>query len=485
MGSESTDRGHGSPKIGLGRLVAYGMGDIYGGGAFLVIGMLLLFYLTEVVGLPPWSGALIFGIGKVWDAVSDPLMGRISDRTRSAFGRRRLWILIGILPVFGSFALLWTALPEASPGIQILYSALAYILFSTVFTMVMVPYSALNADITPDFRDRSRLSGVRMGFSMVSALLAGTIPKIIIDGRDGGFEGYRTMGLVFGAFYALILIPVVFGTREIRGEDSAAPSGGLMDLLRSFAALGRNRSFRLHMGMYICAYSAMDVLMILFAYYLTYVLKRPGLYSAAMGTLMGCEIAALALWVTLANRRGKGVAFAWGLGFWSLGLVLTAFLGSGTAVAAVLAVCGLLGFGLSAGVFVPWAALPSVTDVGELIDGENRAGLYAGAMTLARKLAQGAVAVPLVGLSLGFLGFGNGAAAAGANITGLRVLLVAGTVPLLILGIVFARRFPLTPATHAVLRDEIERRRRSDSPPDPQVRDVCARLAGRSWSESA
>jgi oligogalacturonide transporter len=457
---------------------------MYGGGAFLIIGMLFLFFLTETVGLPPWSGALIFGIGKVWDAVSDPLMGRISDRTRTRMGRRRFWILIAIPLVYLSFFLLWTALPNSSATIQVAYYTAAYVFFSTVFTMVMVPYSALNADMTRDYRERSRLSGARMAFSMISALLAGTLPKIIINASGGGPRGYGFMGALFGAFYAIILIPVVFGTRELPTEDETDTGGGLKDLMAGFAGLVRNRSFRLHMGLYICAYTAMDVVMLLFAYYLSYVLVRPGMYSAAMGTMMGCEIISLLLWVHLANRRGKGRSYALGVSIWVLGLLMTLLLNSSSSLPAILAVCALLGVGLSAGVFVPWAVLPSVTDVGELIDGKRRAGLYAGAMTLARKLTQGAIAVPLVGVALSLLGFGEGSSAGSANTDGLRILLVFGTVPILILGIFFAGRFPVTPYSHGILRGELDRRRtKKQMTPESEdvVKSVCEDLSGLEW----
>ena len=457
---------------------------MYGGGAFLIIGMLFLFYLTETVGLPPWSGAMIFGIGKVWDAVSDPLMGRISDRTRVRMGRRRFWILISIPLVFLSFCLLWVALPDASAIFLVAYYTAAYVFFSTVFTMVMVPYSALNADMTRDYRERSRLSGARMAFSMISALLAGTLPKIIINALGGGARGYGVMGAVFGAFYAIILIPVVLGTRELPTEEDTKTDGGLKDLMAGFAGLVRNRSFRLHMGLYICAYTAMDVVMLLFAYYLSYVLVRPGIYSAAMGTMMGSEILSLLLWVHLANRKGKGRAYVLGVSIWVLGLLLTLFLNPSSSLPTILAVCALLGIGLSAGVFVPWAVLPSVTDVGELIDGQRRAGLYAGAMTLARKLTQGALAVPLVGVALSLLGFGESGSTQSANTEGLRLLLVFGTVPILILGIFFAGRFPVTPYSHGVLRGELDRRRdRKNKIPESEseVKKVCEDLSGLEW----
>jgi oligogalacturonide transporter len=95
-------------------LVAYGIGDIYGGGSFLIISTLLLFFLTEVAGLSPVQAGIVVGAGKFWDAVSDPLMGYISDHVRTRFGRRRVFFLLGIAPVAISFALLWLPVHPAA-----------------------------------------------------------------------------------------------------------------------------------------------------------------------------------------------------------------------------------------------------------------------------------------------------------------------------------------------------------------------------------
>lgn len=162
-------------------LLAYGIGDFYGGGSFLIIGMLFMFFLTEVVGLSPIWAAFVFAVGKVWDAVSDPIMGYISDNTRSRYGRRRFYLVLGILPVFISFGLLWLPITLETAAWSVVYYSFAYIFFSTVFTMVMVPYSALNAEMTADYAVRTRLSGVRIIFSQLAALFAGTIPNMIIQ----------------------------------------------------------------------------------------------------------------------------------------------------------------------------------------------------------------------------------------------------------------------------------------------------------------
>jgi len=166
--------------VGFGTLVAYGLGDIYGGGSFMIVGLLFMFYLTEVVGLSPALAGLVFGIGKVWDAVTDPLMGYISDRTQSRFGRRRVYFLAGIIPIAISFILMWVPLRVHSQGALFAYYSVAYILFATVFTMVMIPYSALAAELSGDYKVRNRLSG--------APLLLGLF---LASRRDGAQDHHR------------------------------------------------------------------------------------------------------------------------------------------------------------------------------------------------------------------------------------------------------------------------------------------------------
>ncbi len=157
-------------NVGFGHLVSYGLGDLYGGGSFLIIGMLFMFYLTEIVGLSPLMAGFVFAIGKIWDAVSDPLMGFISDHTRSRFGRRRVYFLVGILPIAATFIFMWLPVGFESEWGLFAYYSLAYVLFSTIFTMVMVPYAALNAEMSRDYKVRTRLSGARMIFSGLASL---------------------------------------------------------------------------------------------------------------------------------------------------------------------------------------------------------------------------------------------------------------------------------------------------------------------------
>ena len=459
-------------------LIAYGTGDIYGGGAFMIVGLLFLFYLTEVVGLSPALAGLVFGIGKIWDAISDPLMGYLSDRTKSRFGRRRVYFLAGIIPITISFIILWLPMNFDTQLALFLYYSFAYIVFATVFTMVMIPYSALAAELSVDYKTRNKLSGARLFFSGFSSLLAATIPKIIIDSSQGPpSTGYVVMAVIFGIFFALPWLLVYFGTWESTQATHASVSS---NFLKEFFTIFRNRSFRIHILMYVFAYSAMDLLMALFTYYLTYSLRRPGLYSIAMGTLMVVQLAMIPVYVRIANLKGKRFAYRMGLGIWLTGMVGTLTLSPTSSVALVALVCGVIGLGTSAAVFIPYAILPNVIDVDELMTGSQRSGVYSGAMTLTRKLIQGALVMPLIGLFLEMVGFVSNAEQTPEVISRFFLFFIGGPALLIMAGIVAATWFELNPKNSEVLASELERLRAggklADAPAD--VKEICQKVSG-------
>ena len=474
----------GSRKVTFKHLLAYGSGDMYGGGGFMIVGLLFMFYLTEVVGLSPALAGLVFGIGKIWDAVSDPLMGYISDRTTSKFGRRRVFFLIGIIPITLTFVLMWVPVSFDTQFALFLYYSVAYMFFATVFTMVMVPYSALAAELSGDYRVRNRLSGARLFFSGFSSLLAATIPKIIIDSYNNPpSRGYLIMSVIFGIFFALPWIVVFLGTWNTPYSSVPIVSKNFM---KEFLTIFRNRSFRIHILMYICAYSAMDMLMALFNYYLTYSLRRPGLYSIAMGALMIVQLSMIPVYVRVANVKGKRFAYRMGLSIWIFGMVGTLFLNPSTPVYVVAFVCAVIGSGTASAIYIPYAILPNVIDVDELMTGSQRSGVYSGAMTLTRKLIQGALVMPLIGLFLQMVGFVSNSVQSEQVLTRFFIFFIGGPSIFILAGIVIASWFKLSPKNSDILAQELERLRNGGKieDVDPSVQKVCETLTGIPYSSN-
>ncbi|MCG8417122.1 MAG: MFS transporter [Proteobacteria bacterium] len=470
-------------------LIAYGAGDIFGGGAFVLISMFYFFFLTEEVGLTPLLAGLVIGAGKVWDALSDPIMGHLSDHTRSRYGRRRVFFLIAIAPIALSFYLLWIPIGSDHLWVQAGYYSAIYIVFNTVFTMVMVPYSALNAEMSSDYRVRTRLTAARTLFSQGSSALAAVLGPAIRNAPDTTERGYFWLSIVFGALYALPWLFVFVGTWERASEPARAQRFNLARILKSSLELVHNRSFRIHILMYICAYTAMDVLLILVQYYVRWNLGREVL-SEAMAGLVGAQLVTIPLYVWIANRWGKGAAFRLGLAVFGLGMAASYVLNATSTTAEIVAICAIIGAGMSAAVMMPWAILPSIIDVDEVMTTRVRSGVYAGAMTLIRKLVQGLVATQAIAIALTAIGYvesaGNSAhSQSPETIAHLKLLFFAMPSLFIVLGFVISLRFRITPETHAILVEELDRLRAGGDKQSAgtNTRRILEQLTGRSYDD--
>lgn len=467
--------------VGAFNLIAYGVGDIFGGGSYLVIGTLFLFFLTEVVGLSPIQAGLVVSAGKLWDAVSDPLMGYISDRTKTRFGRRRVYFLIGVVPVFLGFMLLW--MPSAFAGdMQFVWHLFTYILFCTTLTLVMVPYIALIAEITDDYRVRNKLAGSRIIFSGISILICGVVPMLIINSMEVK-QGYLAMGIIFGLFFALPWILTFVGTWELP-QKATADIKGFKEFYLNFLSVFRNKSFRIQTTMYILAYSAMDILMALFVFFLTYYVLKADQFSLLMGSLMLAYITAIPIYVKISNIIGQGRAYIIGMfvGATAMALVYFTFIPTAPIYVLVL-VSALMGLGLSGGAVVVHAMLPAIIDVDELITTGKRGGTYAGMLTLIRKIIQSLVLF-VISLSLSLIGYTAGQVPTPQTAEGLRLLFVLGPMLISVIGIIIGLKYRITPEVHQCLLGEIERLASGGTKAavNPNTARVCEELSGLDYA---
>lgn len=447
-------------KLSLATKFFFGAGDIYGGGAFVVVGFFYLFFLTEVAGLNPSLAGLIFMIGKAWDAVSDPLMGYLSDRTRSRFGRRRVYFLAGIIPIVLTFTLLWTVPPFVSQWGTFFYFVLMTLMFNTVITMVMVPYNAIIPELTSDYHERSSLTGFRMAFSNIASLIGAALPPIIVEQFAGLQLGYRAMGLIFGLFFALPWLGVFWFTFERRSE-AVRQSG--FTLFQDAAGTMANYSFRILVGIYLLTYLAVDVVMAVMVYFLTYITGIVGFtQSLVLGLLLFFQILALFFYVHVAKSYSKRTAYLLGAALWFCLLPVLFFFGAGTPLWMVLALAALIGIGTSGTGFSPWAMLPDVLDVDLMVTGKQRQGVYSGVMTFMRKISS-ALAIFIVGWIIELSGYvnppteGEIIAQPDSFILAVRCLVVILPLVLILLAVLFARRYPLTPEQYNLVRQEISR----------------------------
>jgi len=386
--------------------LCYASGDIYGGGAFMIFSLLFMNFLVLVEGLPIVATTVIIFIGKLWDAVTDPAIGRLSDRTRSRFGRRRIYFLFGIVPVYLSFIMLFYSFGIDSVTAKIVYYTFSYMFFGTAFTIVMVPYNAILSDMTSDYDERTSFTTMRMLFSGGASLLSAVIPGAVIIKKLGSEQngpaqipGYLAMGLIFGAVFAASWLATFLGTREKKNLPKPEKT-----TLRLWLSVFENKAYRNFLGIFLSFQIAVDLVLALFIFYIDIVVLQYQNYELIVGLLLVCSMLLMTVMSAIAKRKGKAFPLYIGIPVWMFSMFAFIWLDSSVPLFVLCILAVLIAVGSSAGNLSTWSMLTDIFDIDEIRTGMRREGIYSGMTTFLRKFASG-IAVLLMGFGLQAMGF--------------------------------------------------------------------------------
>ena len=227
-------------------------------------------YLTDVVGLEPRLASFGALAGIVWDAVNDPLIGLLSDRLRTRWGRRRPFLLWFAVPFGFSFVILWSAPNWESQAALLTYVTLSFMLSDTLTTLVAVPYLSLTPELTRDYDERTSLASFRTVFQLLAAMTVAVAAPMIVDAviESGGSQqqGFMLAGAVFGGLGAIPLFLVGWFVRE-RSTPERQESISFRESLR---VAWSNIPFRYAAGIYMFNWSAVDMVAVTFPFFLLY-----------------------------------------------------------------------------------------------------------------------------------------------------------------------------------------------------------------------
>ncbi|QFU76827.1 MFS transporter [Halioglobus maricola] len=474
------------PPITLREKLIFGSGDIFIGGSQVIMAFYYLRFLTDVVQISPALAGTVVLVSKIWDAVSDPLMGVLTDNTRTRWGRRKPWFVLAFFGILTSFVMLWYPVGFESETKKFVYVLLTYIYFSTVSTVCLVPYSSMSSEISTDYEERNTINGMRLFFSQVSSLLAAVLPLTIVDMFDDPSMGWLTMAVLFSIFYAIPWMAMFFFTHERVPLGKERSSFSLHSFLRPFQV----RTFRKLIVMYFLAYLSMDVVAAVFQYYMYYYLDRKNEADLVIGTMLITQIVLIPAVVAAANRWGKAEVYRYSILLWLAGACLMAMYQKDWPDYAIYMIAALVGSGVVGCVVMPWSIFPDVTDVGELRYGYRIAGSFSGVMTFSRKFS-GAIGIFTVGMILEFSGYlpplktmeeGRYVETLQAQpdsvITALQLIVFLVPMLLLIPAFFAARTYPLDKVIHGRLREYLEYRRgqREESNLDDEELESMKRL---------
>lgn len=443
-------------KLPLKLKLLYSTGDISTSGPLALVSFYYLFFLTDVVGLRPDLAGWVVAVGKIWDAVNDPLFGLLSDRIRSRWGRRRVLLLFGAIPLGAAYGLMWLRPAFGTAGLMIYYS-LTFILFDTAYTAVHVGYNSLTPELTTDYDERSSLNGYRMAYAISSALGVIILATVLSWNIEDPVLLYGTIGVVVGA---VIIIPPLIVFRVTRNHTFAAPDENI-SLLDSIRYTISSRPFLMVMGIYLLSWTAASVLSAVLVYYASYHLRIPGQSNNFILLAYGSAIAFIPLTVWLSNRLDKRRAFFIGSLSW-IAALLGFMLLRPSDVAAAYVLVGLSGLGIATTYVIPWSMLPDVIEHDQVRTGQRREGSYYAMAAFFQKLGTGA-ALWAMGQMLALAGYVTPDLSAETLVTQPPGAVAAirwfvGPVPAALLcgAILFAWKFPITRESHQERLDLLE-----------------------------
>lgn len=362
-----------SQRIGPPRVLGFAIGKV-GSAVFTTVpGLLLLFYMTDTLGVHAALAGLVVVLPKLWDIVCAALVGSWSDRDAAKRGRRTRLMMIGTLTLPLLFVLLF-----AGPGdgnAAVLWVLVAYVLAATAFEMFDIPYLALPSEMTASPRERTRLMGWRIIATTIGVLLAGAVAPSVVDGFGGGRHGYLVMAVSMGVLLFVAMLACTLSTRWVDALPSSSYDGTLRAALRAARA---NRAFVLLISAYLPHAVAISIFQAAMAYVASYLLGDYGLMAILFIALMAPSIIAVPIWSRVSHRIGKAPTFAiatTAYGLASLAL-LPAILWAGTGV--VLAVAVVLGIAFAGEQVMVYSMIPDTIVHEYNQSGRNTAGLLSG-----------------------------------------------------------------------------------------------------------
>lgn len=427
-------------------LVSYGASMIGLNGMATMISVHLMFFYTEYVLVAPALVGLVIGLAQAWDAVTDPLLGYLSDHTPWKWGRRRPYILLGAIPAAFFFFLVFS--PPASfsgSSIAVFFTA-SFLLFFTFRTVWETPYFALAPELTLDYDERTRLSAYQQVFATLGDILGTMAPVVAPIALAGIFVRERSDYSLLGLFVAALAVASALFTYVGTRENPTLSKTSRLSFTKSLLTTLRNRPYVLLVLTSTCTAIANYTNIAVIRYLIKYWFRMEQWEWLFFTAFFVGVFASIPLWVRVVNRTGKKAAYIVTMLVYAalLWLILVLRQTDYVIFGVAMVVAGAFNIALW---LISGSIVPDIIEWDQLQVGERREGAYYGIWTLIRKAAIGG-ALLLVGPLLQWFGYLPNVEQTERALLGIRLLF--GPIPsvFLILGILIFLKFPITKKVH-------------------------------------
>lgn len=472
-------------KLTLGEKLAYGAGDLGTSITTNLLSFFLLFFFTNVAGLDPALAGVVLLVGKVFDAINDPIIGVLSDRTKSKLGRRLPWMIYSAIPFGLTFLAQWLV-PSTDKMVLFWYYVVIGIIFNTFFTAVNLPYTALTPEITQDYDERTSLNSFRFTFSIGGSILSLFIAQLIFaffkdparqtDSCNTGGMQYIVLGAVCAIISSISIYWCIWGikNRAIASDRHRLHNKSLdaqveeLSFVEQLKVVFSNRPFLYVIGIYFCSWLALQITASIIPYFVVNWMKlQESDFILVTIAVQGTALIMLSVWSAISKRFGKKVAYFMGSGIWIIAQAGLFFLQPGQVVM-LYVLATMAGAGVSTAYLIPWSMIPDVTDLDELETGQRREGIFYAFMVLLQKFGL-AIGLFLLGFGLSWAKFKESVPCQPLPIqpdSALFAIRVAiGPLPTiaLIVGLGLAYFYPITREVHTEILMRLAERRREQS----------------------
>jgi GPH family glycoside/pentoside/hexuronide:cation symporter len=429
------------------------------GYMFLLIALYLMKFATDVLSIAPAAMGTIFGLARIWDAVTDPVAGYLSDRTQHAAGRRRPWMFASAFLLAGAFLMCFSPPASLAGPWLVGWMAVAVFGFYTATTVLLMPHLSLGAELTDDYHERSRLFGIRHVTWTLGSTLALVGMSLLIRAEQAGELASRAMAfrqaLVAGGITTVLILLTVARLRErpdFRGRGSKHPYRAARDIWA-------NPHSRLLLIVTLIENLGAATIGILTLYISEYVVGTPQLAPLFILSYMVPSFASVPLWIPLSRRVGKK-------NLWMFSMLLTAFSFGGMfflregSVVLISVLAFTAGLAAGCGGTVSPSIQADVIDYDEYQTGERKEGAYYAAWNLVFKASSG-LTLMLTGFVLELSGFVPRQEQTETVKLALRSLYALYPMVCFLIGAALFLRFQLDELEHDRIRAVLEERRRS------------------------
>jgi glycoside/pentoside/hexuronide:cation symporter, GPH family len=421
--------------------LGFGVCDLGGNLFFTMMGFYLLNFMTDVTKLGAGLAGIAMMIGKICDAITDPTVGFLSDRTKSRWGRRRPWMFWGAIFLIITMTIQYTNPRIASQTGLFIWMAVCYCLLTTAYTMVNIPYGSLTPELTSNFDERTTLNAFRMSFAVVGTFVGALAVMPVVNSFATPNAGWTGVGAIMGAVMLVTAMITVLTVKEPKraAQEASAQQG----IFKTYAAAMRNKPFVMVFTSYALHICGTVVVQAALIYYFKYIYGGAANLQIALALLLIPVLPSIWIWTALSKRIGK--RWSWNLG---MALVVVAVIAiflfarqaGPTFFYIVMAFAGL---GLSTNYVMPFAVIPDTVELDYAEHGVRREGAFYGVFNFMNKV--GVAFANLIG-GLVLSGFGYVANADQTEHAKLGIQLLVGpfAAVFFIAGIVVFSFYPIT-----------------------------------------